>query len=70
MPMWIEDIMLVEITLKIPQDLARDAQEFGLLEQDMVTQLLQEELDRRVNQLVNEEIHDYRAEKRARHNSE
>ena len=56
--------MLVEITLKLPEELVRDAEEFGLLDEQVITELLQAELDERVNKLVNEEIHAYRAEKR------
>ena len=57
--------MTIEVTLKLPEELVRDAREFGLLDQYVMTTLLQAELDRRVNELVNEEIHAYRAEKRA-----
>ena len=57
--------MAVEIRLTIPDDLARDAEEFGLLEEQVIVQVLQAELERRVNDLVNTEIHNYRAEKRS-----
>ncbi len=56
--------MLVEINLKLPEELVRDAREFGLLEQQIITELLQAEVDHKVNELVNEEIHTYRAEER------
>jgi hypothetical protein len=57
--------MALEIHLTIPDDLARDAEEFGLLEPEILVTLLQLELERRVNDLVNEEIHAHRAEKRS-----
>ncbi len=56
----------VEVTFKLPAELARDAREFGLLTDQMVAQVLREAIDQRVNELVNEEIHAYRAEKRAK----
>ena len=62
--------MVVEIVLEVPDELAHDAQEFGLLNNQVVVQLLREEVDRRVNDLVNKEIHDYRAEKRANQKSD
>jgi hypothetical protein len=55
--------MAVEITLKLPDDLARDAREFGLLENGAIEELLQREVEQRVNALVNQEIHAYRTEK-------
>jgi hypothetical protein len=60
----------MEIILDLPDKLVKDAQEFGLLKKQTLTKLLQTEVDRLVNELVNEEIHAYRAEKRARENSE
>ncbi len=57
---------LVEVTLKLPEELVRDAQEFGILADDVVTELLQSEVDRRVMELVNAEIRAYRAEKAKR----
>ena len=57
--------MVVEITLKLPDDLVRDARELGLLETSTIAEILQHELDQRVNALVNKEVHDFRAEKRA-----
>ncbi len=57
-----ERTMLVEINLKLPEELVRDAHEFGLLEQQIIAELLQAEVDHRVNNLVNEEIHAYRTE--------
>ncbi len=56
--------MAIEITFSLPDELAEDAREFGLLEPDAFLDVLQAEIDRRVNDLVNEEIHTYRAEKR------
>jgi hypothetical protein len=57
---------LNEVMVKLPADLVRDAQEFNLLTDEMITQLLREAVDRRVNEMVNEEIHAYRSEKRAK----
>lgn len=58
--------MQIEVTFTLPDDLVRDAQELGILEEQVINELLQAEVDRRVNDLVNEEIHAYRAEKRAK----
>lgn len=57
---------VVEITLKLPEDLVRDAREFDMLTDQVVAELLQAEVDRRVMDLVNAEIHAYRAEKAQR----
>ena len=56
---------MIEVRLNLPEDLVEDAREFGLLETEAMTAILRRELDDRVNALVNKEIHDYRAEKRA-----
>ena len=55
----------IEITLKLPESLVQDAQEFGLLEADVVIDLLQQAVDRCVMEMVNEEIQAYRQEKHA-----
>ena len=47
----------VDLTIKLPPELVRDADEFGLLTEETVAQLLREAVDQRVNDLVNEEIH-------------
>jgi hypothetical protein len=57
--------MATDVTLTLPDDLVRDAREFGLLEGEFIAEFLQREIDARVNALVNEEIHAYRAEKHA-----
>jgi post-segregation antitoxin (ccd killing protein) len=57
---------MVEITLQIPDDLAADAADFGLLTSATLLTVLREEVDRRVMDLVNAEIKAYRAEKAAR----
>ncbi|MCC6804254.1 MAG: hypothetical protein IT319_15340, partial [Anaerolineae bacterium] len=57
---------LVEITLQLPEELVRDAQEFNILTSEQVAELVQAEVDRRVLELVNAEIHAYRAEKAGR----
>lgn len=56
---------MIEIRLNLPEDLVEDARELGLLETETMTAILQDAVDDRVNELVNKEIHDYRAEKRA-----
>lgn len=56
---------MTQIILQLPADLVRDASEFGLLDQSNLTQLLETQLEERVMQMVNQEIHDYRAEKRS-----
>lgn len=61
---------LVEVTLKLPEELVRDAQQFGILADEVVTELLQSEVDRRVMELVNAEIRAYRAEKAERQKPE
>jgi hypothetical protein len=53
----------MNITLSLPEDLVRDAREFNILTDEMVENLLQAEIDRRVSDLVNAEIKAYRAEK-------
>lgn len=55
----------VEITLNLPEELVRDAREFGLLTDAWFSQLLQAEVDRHVMDLVNAEIQAHRAEKTA-----
>ncbi len=51
------------VTIKLPDELVRDARELGVLSDETVSELLQAEVDRRVMALVNEEIHAYREEK-------
>ena len=57
---------MIEITVKLPADLVQDAEEFNLLTDTAVAQLLRAALDERVNEMVNAEIHTYRQEKRAK----
>jgi hypothetical protein len=54
---------MVTLQITLPDELARDAREFDLLQEAQIVQLLQAELDRRVMELVNAEVHAYRAEK-------
>lgn len=56
---------MLQLTINIPDDLAKDAEEFGLLTPEKIIPLLRAEVDRRVMEFVNEEIHAYRQEKRA-----
>jgi hypothetical protein len=53
-----------QITLGLPEELARDARELGILTHEMLIDFLQQEVDQRVMALVNAEIHTHRAEKR------
>lgn len=53
-----------KITIELSERFAEDADEFGLLDEAIITSLLRAALDEAVNELVNEEIHRYRAEKR------
>lgn len=54
---------LLEVTLKLPEELVRDAYEFDLLTDTAIAELIRAELDQRINDLVNSEIHAYRREK-------
>lgn len=56
--------MNTEIIIRVTQTFASDAEEFGLLEEAVIKELLEQELERRIADLVNQEIHAYRDEKR------
>jgi hypothetical protein len=60
----------VDFNVKIPADLAEEAREFDLLNGEEIVALLRDEVDRRVMDMVNREIHDYRAEKAAERDSQ
>lgn len=53
------------MTLEIPEELEREARELGILSEEVIIDLLRQEVDQRVMELVNAEIHAHRAEKRA-----
>ncbi len=53
----------VEITIKLPEELIADAQEFGVLDEHVIAHLLRAETDQRIMDFVNTEIKAYRAEK-------
>jgi len=53
----------ITLTLDLPDDLAQEANEFGLLRSETFVALLRAEVDNRVMELVNAEIRDYRSEK-------
>lgn len=53
----------IELAVKLPEDLVRDAREFNLLTDEAIAQLLRGAVDQRVNELVDEEIHAYRRKK-------
>ena len=54
----------VEVTVRLPEELVRDAAGFNIITDATITALLRQELDRRVNDFINTEIHAHRAEKR------
>lgn len=56
----------VPITIELPEELAKDAQEFGVLLNEQIVELIQTEVDRRVMVFVNDEVHAYHAEKEPR----
>ena len=56
----------LEVTMNLPEELIDEARELNLLTNDVIAHLLREEVDRRVSEIVNQEIHDYRREKRAK----
>lgn len=56
---------MVQLTLTVPDDLAQEAEEFGVLTPELILSLMRAEVDRRVMDFVNAEIHAYREEKRA-----
>lgn len=53
----------VEITFRLPAELAEEASEFGVLTDAVVAALLRHEVDQRIMDIVNEEIRQYRREK-------
>lgn len=59
----VEAVATIQVTLEFPEDLARDARELGILNEETIVELLQHEVERRVMDLVNTEIHAYRTEK-------
>lgn len=61
---------LVEITVKLPEELVEEAREFDLLTERKLAEVLRSEVDRRVMEMVNAEIQAYRAEKAAKHSGD
>ena len=57
---------MVEIVVKVPKEYVEDAEDFGMLDPDTITQVLREELDERIMKFVDMEVKAYRAEQRAR----
>lgn len=55
----------IEITLKLPADYVRDAEDFDMLNPDTILAVLRQELDNRIMAFVDAEVKAYRAEKRA-----
>jgi hypothetical protein len=53
----------VEITIRVPAEYVRDAEEFDMLNPETLQAVLREELDRRIMEFVNEEIKAYRDQK-------
>jgi len=56
-------VKTTKITLQVPEELVAEAREFDVLTDETMTTLLREEVDRRVMNMVNEEIQAYRTEK-------
>lgn len=52
---------VVEITLRLPEELVRDVRELNVLTDQAIAELIQAEVDRRMMDLVNAEVHAYRA---------
>ena len=57
--------MAVEVTLRLPEALVADARDLGLLNDALIARVLQQVVDERVNEIVNEEIRAYREKKRS-----
>jgi hypothetical protein len=55
----------IEITLKLPADFVRDAEDFDMLNPETILVVLRQELDNRIMAFVDAEVKAYRAEKRA-----
>ncbi|MDX2078064.1 MAG: hypothetical protein SFZ02_16660 [bacterium] len=55
----------IEITLKLPADYVRDAEDFDMLNPETILHVLRDELDNRIMAFVDAEVKAYRAEKRA-----
>ena len=55
----------VTLTIEVPEDLAQEANELGLLRSETLVKLLREEVDQAVMNLVNAEIQAYRGAKAA-----
>lgn len=53
------------VTLNVPDALFQDALELGILENETLLTLIQDELDRRVIAMVSEEVHNHRHERSA-----
>lgn len=56
----------IEVMVKLPEELVRDARDLDLLDERLIAQALRQIVDERVNALVNEEVHAYRVEKHAK----
>lgn len=65
MNMWVKQMDGMTLTIELPDELAQEAREFGLLDSQAIVSLLRAEVDRRVMDFVNAEIQAYRAEKAA-----
>lgn len=58
----------VEVTIRLPVELVNDAEEFGVIDDRVISALLRLETDRRIMEFVNSEIKAYRAEKAGNRN--
>ena|SRR5450432_25818 len=60
----------VEITLNIPEELAKNAREFGLLTSEHIVALLEAEVERAIMGFATEEVSAVRAERREKDRDE
>lgn len=54
----------IEITLNIPEELAKNAREFGLLTSEHIVALLEAEVERAIMDFASEEVNEVRHERR------
>ena len=53
---------MVEITITVSKDFAEDAKESGLLDSEVIANILQSELDDRIMKMVDSEVKAFRTE--------
>jgi hypothetical protein len=57
---------MVEIVIKVPKEYVQDAEDFGMLDTDIVAKVLRAELDDRIMKFVDAEVKSYRNEQRTK----